>query len=73
MVWYLKKFVEGVGIMAKDRVIPCMYYVCKGECKKGRRDAEINGICKTCSKYKPRARVRVLNKKKEKLRKLGYK
>lgn len=50
-----------------------MYYVCKGECKKGRRDAELGGICKTCSKYKPRARVRVLNKKKEKLRKMGYK
>lgn len=56
--------------MAKDRVIPCVYYVCKGVCKKGRRDAEIKGICKTCEKYKPRVRVRILNKKKAELRKL---
>lgn len=54
--------------MAKDRAIPCLYYECKGKCKKGRRDAEIKGICQTCDKYKPRVKVRILNKKKAKLR-----
>lgn len=39
--------------MAKLREAPCQYYVCKGECKKG-RDAEQNGICQTCAKYYPR-------------------
>ena len=30
--------------MAKDRVIPCMHDVGKGQCKKGRSDAELGGI-----------------------------
>ena len=41
--------------MAKDRLTPCLYYVCKGECKKG-RDAEHVGYCQHCDKYKPRAK-----------------
>ena len=24
--------------MAKDRITPCLYYVCAGECKKGRQN-----------------------------------
>ena len=39
--------------MAKDRLAVCEYYICKGECKKN-RDAEQNGYCQTCNKYKPR-------------------
>lgn len=43
--------------MAKTRETPCKYYVCKGECKKG-READHNGYCQHCNKYYPRARVR---------------
>ena len=49
--------------MAKDRITPCLYYVCAGECKKG-RDAEHNGYCQKCNKYYPRVKERHLNKKK---------
>ena len=39
--------------MAKDRLASCEYYICKGECKKN-RNAEQNGYCQKCDKYKPR-------------------
>lgn len=55
--------------MAKDRIEPCTYYICKGECVKG-RDADYNGYCQKCGKYKPRARRKHLNMKKEKLEKI---
>lgn len=55
--------------MARLRETPCLYYVCVGECKKG-REAEHNGYCQRCDKYRPRARVRHINKKKEKLNKI---
>lgn len=55
--------------MAKDRLTPCLYYICKGECKKD-RDADHSGYCQKCDKYKPRARVRHLNQKKQKLEKI---
>ena len=58
--------------MAKDRIEPCLSYVCKGECKKG-RDADHNGYCQKCNKYEPRARIRHLNKKKQKLDKIRSK
>lgn len=53
-------------LVAKDRITPCKYYECKGECKKG-RDAEHLGYCQKCDKYYPRVRERHLNKKKQKL------
>lgn len=52
--------------MAKDRETPCLYYVCAGLCKKGRK-ADHGGYCQHCNKYFPRARVRHLNKKKAEL------
>lgn len=52
--------------MSKDRIEPCKYYVCQGECEKG-RDAEHNGYCQKCGKYEPRIRQRHLNQKKQKL------
>lgn len=52
--------------MAKDRIEPCESYVCIGNCKKG-RNAEHNGYCQKCDKYRPRAKVRHKNMKKEKL------
>lgn len=56
----------------RDRETPCTYYVCKGECMKG-RDAEHTGYCQRCDKYRPRARVRHINKKKQYLDKLNRK
>lgn len=55
--------------MAKDRQTPCKYYICAGSCTKG-REAEHKGYCQHCGKYKPRAKVRHLNKKKAYLDKL---
>ena len=39
--------------MSRDRLAPCEYYICKGECSKG-RNAEQNGYCQKCNKYKSR-------------------
>lgn len=58
--------------MAKDRQTPCVSYICLGSCKKGRK-AEHTGYCQHCDKYRPRARVRYLNKKKQKLEKIRKK
>ena len=55
--------------MSKTRETPCESYICKGECEKD-RDADHNGYCQRCDKYRPRARVRHLNKKKQKLDKI---
>lgn len=54
--------------MATDRQTPCVYYVCMGTCKKGRQ-ATMH-YCQHCDKYKPRAKVRYLNRKKQKLDKI---
>lgn len=38
----------------KDRIQPCIYYICKGsECSKGFKNVDLKK-CKNCSKYKPR-------------------
>jgi hypothetical protein len=37
----------------KDRLAVCEYYISKGNCQKG-REAEQNGYCQHCGKYKPR-------------------
>ena len=55
--------------LAKDRITPCLYYICAGRCQKG-REAEHNGYCQKCDKYKPRVRERHLNVKKQKLEKI---
>lgn len=52
--------------MARDRLTPCMSYVCVGECAEG-REAEHNGYCQRCDKYKPRTKEKHLNMKKKKL------
>lgn len=52
--------------MSKDRITPCKFYVCYGECEK-KRDADIFGYCQTCDKYQPRAKIKYKNHKKEKL------
>ncbi len=58
--------------MAKDRLTPCKFYVCEHDCSKG-REAEHNGYCQRCDKYRPRAKVRYLNRKKQKLQKIKEK
>lgn len=58
--------------MAKDRITPCVYYECVGKCAKN-RDASYSGYCQKCDKYKPRAKERHLNLKKEKLNKIRSK
>jgi hypothetical protein len=50
--------------MSKFREAPCKYYICKGECEKG-KDAEYKGLCQHCTKYEPRAKVKSKNRKKE--------
>ena len=52
--------------MSKDRLTPCKSYVCEGECTKGKK-AEHKGLCQTCKKYEPRAKVKHVNMKKAKL------
>lgn len=56
--------------MATFRETPCESYICKGECKRGKKDAEHLGRCQTCSKYRPRAKVHHVNKKRAYLNKL---
>jgi len=58
--------------MAKDRIEPCKYYICKGECSKG-REANHNGYCQKCSKYVPRVKRRHLNRKKQEIDKIRRK
>ena len=60
---------EDVIALAKDRITPCLYYICAGKCQKG-REAEHSGYCQKCDKYKPRIRERYLNQKKQKLDKI---
>lgn len=55
--------------MAKDRETPCLYYVCAGLCAKGRK-ADHAHYCQKCDRYRPRAKVRHINRKKEELNKI---
>lgn len=54
--------------MAKFRETPCKFYVCKGQCEKG-KDAEYKGFCQHCTKYVPRAKEKHLNRKKKSIEK----
>lgn len=54
--------------MARYRETPCNFYICFGQCIK-KRDAEHKGYCQRCDKYKPRARVKHRNKKKDEIEK----
>lgn len=58
--------------MAKLRETPCKNYICEHECTKG-REAEHNGYCQRCNKYEPRAHIKHLNLKKQKLNKIREK
>lgn len=58
--------------MAKDRIEPCVYYICAGECQKG-RDADHNGYCQKCKKYVPRVKTKHQNIKKKKINEIRIK
>ena len=58
--------------MARDRIEPCIYYLCLHECKKGRA-AEHNGYCQHCDKYEPRVRRKHPNAKKATIEKMRSK
>ena len=60
---------EGI-LIAKYRETVCMYYEAVGKCKKG-RDASHHNYCQKCDKYYPRAKVKHLNKKKQKIQEIG--
>ncbi len=46
--------IESTRKTMKDRVSPCIYYVCKGaDCKKGFVKVDLKR-CKNCPKYQPR-------------------
>ena len=60
--------------MAQYREIPCRYYLALGQCQKGRKACH-KDYCQHCDKYQPRAKVRMINKKKqynEKMRRAAY-
>lgn len=57
--------------MSKDRLAPCQFYICKGECKKG-RNAEQNGICQTCQKYRGRKGYKDIGKVKRNKERYKY-
>lgn len=52
--------------MAKDRIEPCKFYICEGQCTKN-RSASHKSYCQKCSKYVPRVRRKHINEKKRKL------
>ncbi len=52
--------------MSKYRIEPCVNYVCKGNCSKG-RIADHRGYCQKCNLYEPRVRLKHKNLKKEKI------
>lgn len=58
--------------MARDRIEPCVYYICAGECQKG-REANHKGYCQKCGKYKPRVKKKHKNQKKNQLEKIKKK
>lgn len=55
--------------MAIYRETVCTHYIALGECKKG-RDADHAHYCQKCGKYYPRAKVKHVNKKRDKLQRL---
>lgn len=58
--------------MAKDHIEPCKYYICEGECSKGREGTH-KSYCQKCGKYEPRIKKKHLNLKKKKLQNLRMK
>lgn len=55
--------------MAHDREIPCLHYICAGSCCK-KRAADHYHYCQRCDQYVPRAKVRLRNRKRDKLTQL---
>lgn len=53
--------------MARTREAVCEFYEYRGKCSKN-RDANHFKYCQRCDKYRPRAKVKKRNKKKDKLK-----
>lgn len=60
--------------MAKDRELACKYYVCEGECSKG-REANFKGYCQKCNKYdaNKKSRPRRTDRRNHKLNRINKK
>lgn len=53
----------------KDRLQPCIYYICKGsDCQKGFKEVTLDK-CKNCKKYTPRKVTKKQESLKEKRQK----
>ena len=55
---------EREDIFMKDRLAPCIHYICRGQCSKG-FEAEQKGICQHCKKYQARKGFKVIDKRKK--------
>ena len=57
--------------MAKTREIVCEFYVCEGQCSKG-REGTFNKSCQTCQKYrkKPGAKPRRTDERGKKMNRI---
>ena len=55
--------------MAKDRLTVCKFYVCEGECTKG-REGLFNTYCQHCDLYRARCSEHHVNRKKIELDKV---
>ena len=55
--------------MAKDRLRVCKFYVCEGNCTKG-REAKYMKYCNRCDKYQARCHEHHVNRKKIELDKV---
>lgn len=58
--------------MAKDRLTPCLYYICEGSCTK-EREASHKHYCQKCNRYRPRCKETHVNRKKSELDKIRRK
>lgn len=55
--------------MAKDRLTVCKFYICEGNCTKG-REGTLNNYCQRCSLYQVRCHEHHVNRKKVELDKV---
>ena len=55
--------------MSKDRLTVCKFYVCEGNCTKG-REGSFNNYCQRCKLYQARYSEHHVNRKKVELDKV---
>jgi hypothetical protein len=74
---WISRLENGEVFIMKDREVQCEFYICEGNCKKGRAGT-FRKACQTCNLYRPlkgKAPARVNNKRKkiEKARERSFK